>query len=269
MYIILYRKLNLVNYKKITQFYEPYPTINNKRLESSVFPFKSITLKGIIKIIIFSITFFYIKSFIYPILIDNLTSNMLKIHVIGSVLTYFIGNIFNESFDYIVKDINFNLFQNINTFDLNKNLNNNMESEGSSKRGESSKAGESSKQGRVITDSDYESDSEYESSTKNPHPYSDQNEDGESDISKLINANLPEFEKVTKTLTNDELVDVMGVIDYAREEYRASNVPSAKTQIENLNVKENICASQLEENLKDKETVKDKGKGKAKEQDDT
>ena len=99
MYIILYRKLNLVNYKKITQFYEPYPTINNKRLESSVFPFKSITLKGIIKIIIFSITFFYIKSFIYPILIDNLTSNMLKIHVIGSVLTYFIGNIFNESFD--------------------------------------------------------------------------------------------------------------------------------------------------------------------------
>ena len=275
MYIILYRKLYLVNYKKTTQVPDPSPTVNITRLESSIFPFKSITLKGIIKIIIFSITFFYIKSFIYPILIDNLTSNMLKIHVIGSVLTYFIGNIFNESFDYIVKDINFNLFQNINTFDLNKNLNNNMESEGSSKRGESSKAGESyktgesSKQGRVITDSDYESDSEYESSTKNPHPYSDQNEDGESDISKLINANLPEFKKVTKTLTNDELVDVMGVIDYAREEYRASNVPSAKTQIENLNIKENICASQLEENLKDKETVKDKGKGKAKEQDDT
>jgi len=144
-----------------------------------------------------------------------------------------------------------------------------MESGESSKAGESSKTRESSKQSRVITDSDYESESEDESksSTKNPHHYSDQNEDGESDISKLINANLPEFKKVTKTLTNDELVDVMEVIDYAREEYISSNVPSAKTQIENLNIKENICASQLEENLKEEENKKDKGKGK--EKDDT
>jgi hypothetical protein len=38
-----------------------------------------------------------------------------------------------------------------------------------------------------------------------------------------------------------------------REEYLKSNVPSAKSQVENLNIKENLCASQIEENVKDRD----------------
>src|SRR6185436_7671123 len=266
IYVTIHTNYNLVNYKKIFIFSNPLPPSRGTTLESSFISFKSITLKGILKIIIFSMTFFYVKSFIYPFLIDHITNDLLKIHVICSMLTYLIGNVFNESLDYIVKDIDLNLFKNINKYDVNKDLNNNMET------GESSKTEECSKQDRVITDSDYESDSytkDPEHYSKDPNDYSDQHEDRESNVSKLINANLPEFKKVTETLTNDELVEVMETIDYAKEEYKRSNVPSAKAQIENLNIKENICASQLEENLEDKgkgkeveETPKNKGKGK-------
>jgi len=266
--------INLKNFNffyKISKFnFEVLPK-NPNILESSFFPFKSITLKGLIKIIFFSITIYIIKSFIYPILIEHLTEDLFQIHVICSVITFLLTNIFNESLDYIIKDVDLNSFKNLNIFNPNKDLTNNMEKGESSKMGESSKTressraeessktGESSKAGRVITDSDYESDSS--SSTKKNHPYTDQTytEEGETNVSRLINANLPEFKETVKRLTNEEIVETMNVIEDAKEEYYISKVPSAKVQIENLNIKEDICASQLEENLSEKDT---KGKGK-------
>ena len=233
-------------------------------LQSNFIPFKSITLKGILKIIIFSIIIFYTKSFIYPILIKHITDNLLQIHIIYSIIAFLMGSLLNEAFDYIIKDITLDSFKNVNVFNPNKDLINNMKRGESSKMGESSKAGESptgesSKRRRIITDSDYESGSD--SSTKNFHPYSDQHytEDTETKGSKLVNSNLPEFKETLESLTNEEIVETMDIIDTMKEEYKKSNVPSAKAQIQNLNIKENLCASQLEENLTD---VDSKGKGK-------
>jgi len=184
--------------------------------------------------------------------------HLLELHVIGSLLIFLIANIFNESLDYIIKDTKIDSLKITNTFDPNKDITNNMKSGESSKMGESSKE-ESSKDGRIITDSDFESDSD--SSTKKNQPYTNQtdSENGEVNVSRLINSNLPEFKDTLKSLTNEEITETMNVIDYAKEEYYRSKVPSAKTQIENLNIKEGLCASQLEENLKDKDN---KGKGK-------
>ena len=71
---------------------------------------------------------------------------------------------------------------------------------------------------------------------------------------------MVQFKETLKKLNNDELVETLNVIDYMREEYYRSKVPSAKEQIENLNQKEDLVASQIEENVKEKDS---KGKGKA------
>jgi hypothetical protein len=237
----------------------PTPVMKSVVLESSFFPFKSITLRGILKILFFSIVLFYMKSFIYPFIVQYITNNLLHAHILCSFLTFLISSTFNETLDYIVKDVNSDFFKKTNFFNPEKDSTNNMKVGESSKMGESSKAGESSKSGRIITDSDYESGSD--SSIKKYHPYTDQIEegDGETNTSKLVNSNLPEFKETVKSLTNEEIVETMNTIDCMREEYQKSNVPSAKSQIENLNIKEGICASQLEENLTEKDY---KGKGK-------
>jgi hypothetical protein len=256
IFIGIYITLTIIN---IFGSYNSPPYINTIILESSFFPFKSITLRGILKILFFSIALFYIKSFIYPIIIQHVTENLLHAHILCSLLTFLISSTFNETLDYIVKDIDSDFLKKINPFNIEKDLTNSMKTGESSKAGESSKTGESSKGDRVITDSDYEYESD--SSSKNYHPYPDQTdeEDGETNTSKLVNSNLPEFKETLKSLTNEEIVETMNVIDCMREEYQKSNVPSAKTQIENLNIKEEICANQLEENLTEKDH---KGKGK-------
>jgi len=220
-------------------------------------PFKSITIRGIIKTIIIATVIFVCKVSVYPILKEYMLNYLLELHIIFSILIFLTANIFNESFDYITKDINIDSLKKINLFDPNKDITNSMKS------GESSKTGESSKSGRVITDSDYESDS----STKDKHPYVNQAdyENQEANVSKLVNSNLPAFKETLKSLSNEEIIETMNVIDYMKEEYYKSKVPSAKVQIENLNVKEGICANQLEQNLAEG----DKPKGKGKEIEDT
>jgi hypothetical protein len=53
----------------------------------------------------------------------------------------------------------------------------------------------------------------------------------------------------------------MNTIDIMKTEYYNSKVPSAKTQIEILNTKEDLVAKQIEENLNTTDSD-DKGKGK-------
>jgi len=130
----------------------------------------------------------------------------------------------------------------------------------SSKTGEASKVGESSKStGRVITDSDYESESDSSTKKVPSDSYQSDREDNEEDVSKLVNSNLPEFEKTLKHLTNEELVETINTIDIMRTEYYNSKVPSAKTQIDILNTKEDLVAKQISENFS---TTDSESKGK-------
>jgi len=120
-------------------------------LESSFNPFKSITLKGLCKVIIISIILYFVKSHLYTIS-QHLENNMLSMQVFFSALAFLIGCTLNETFDYLIKDLNINLFDK-KLVDITKDLTHSMKSGESSKTGgESSKTGgESSKSGRVIT----------------------------------------------------------------------------------------------------------------------
>lgn len=246
-------KINTLN---ISYIGNTFSLPNNKTivLESSFFSFKSITLKGIIKVIIISIVLYYSKIYIYPYIIQHYKEQLLAAHICFSALGFITSCMLNDICDYMIKDIDLDFLKKRNFFNVDKHLTNSMNS------GESSKAGESSKPGRIITDSDYESGSD--NSTKDYHKYTDQydKEDGEANVSKLVNSNIPEFKKTLKNLNDDELVETLNVIDYMREEYYRSKVPSAKEQIESLNHKENLVASQIEENVNNKDS---KGKGKA------
>jgi NADH-ubiquinone oxidoreductase chain 3 len=227
--------LNISHISNISQYSAPLSD-KNITLESGIIPFKSITLKGIMKIIIMSIIIYYIRPYIHNIF-NYYLDDLLTLHVISSVISILVSLSCNDMYDYITKDTN--LFEKTNISNINH-----ME------EGESSKTGESSKStGRVITDSDYESGSD--SSTKKLHPdsYPSDREDNEENVSRLVNSNLPEFEKTLKHLTNEELVETMNTIDIMKTEYYNSKVPSAKTQIEILNTKEDLIAKQIEENL--------------------
>jgi NADH-ubiquinone oxidoreductase chain 3 len=258
-------KINTLNISHISNISHYSTPLSDKNiiLESSIIPFKSITLNGVIKVIIMSIIIYYIRPYIHNIF-NHYLNDLLTLHVISSVISLIISLSCNDMYDYIIKDIN--LFEKTNISNINH-----MEQGESSKTGESSKVGESSKAresskntGRVITDSDYESDSD--SSTKNLHPdsYQSDKEDNEENVSRLVNSNLPEFEKTLKHLTNEELVETMNTIDIMKTEYYNSKVPSAKTQIEILNTKEDLVAKQIEENLN---TTNSDNKGKGKEVD--
>jgi NADH-ubiquinone oxidoreductase chain 3 len=258
-------KINTLNISHISNISQSSTSISDKNiiLESSIIPFKSITLKGVIKVIIISIMVYYLKPYIHNIF-HHFINDLLTLHVLSSVISLIISLSCHDMYDYIIKDIN--LLEKINISNINY-----MEQGESSKMGESSKGGstntgeswkvgESSKStGRVITDSDYESDSD--SSTKKVHSdsYQSDREDNEEDVSKLVNSNLPEFEKTLKHLTNEELVETMNTIDIMRTEYYNSKVPSAKTQIDILNTKEDLVAKQISENFS---TTDSESKGK-------
>jgi len=234
-------------------------------LESSIFPFKSITLKGILKAITLGIIIYFFKTLLYPIIIEHITDNLFQVCTIFSLLTYLLSSSLNESLDYIIKDTNFDSLKKIKIKSVEKDLTNSMEKGESSKMGEkageSSKSGESSKRGRIISDSDYESDSDSSPRKRfNSNPEPSDSDPKESRGSKLVNSNLPEFKENLERLTNEEIVETMDVIDCMKEEYKKSGVPSAKSELEKLSIKEDLCARQLEENFKEDNNSKGKGK---------
>jgi len=258
-------KINTLNISHISNISQSSTSISDKKivLESSIIPFKSITLKGVIKVILISIIVYYLKPYIHSIF-HHFIDDLLTLHVLSSVISLIISLSCHDMYDYIIKDINLlekTNISNINYMERGESSKGGSTNTGeSSKTGEASKVGESSKStGRVITDSDYESESDSSTKKVPSDSYQSDREDNEEDVSKLVNSNLPEFEKTLNHLTNEELVETMNTIDIMRTEYYNSKVPSAKTQIDILNTKEDLVAKQISENFS---TTDSESKGK-------
>ena len=135
-------------------------------------------------------------------------------------------------------------------------------------QGRSSKSNDSASKytGRAITDADYESASSPENHDKNYNSDSDSNE---ALVSKYINQNIETFKANLNTLTNEELVETLDIIEDMIGEYKRSNVPSAEQQILILEEKHHNAVEQLEKNMHESENSniqqdenKNKGKGK-------
>jgi hypothetical protein len=225
-------------------------TFSNEILESTFNPLKLITRKKLAIAFFLPIFIYTLKIYILPLLINLLTPLNFLAYGIFGILSLIISSMilfFLEEKLLIIGD-NLKSLEDLKQFVLNF-----MNS-----KGESSKSGEqSSRRGRVITDSDYESDN----SNKRFHsPINEiETDDIESNVSKLINSDLPIFTKCIKNLSNEEIAETLNTIDYMKEQYKKSNVPSAKGQIVELSIKEGVCMNQLEKNLSN-EDVKGKGK---------
>ena len=132
---------------------------------------------------------------------------------------------------------------------------------GTSSTAEPSNSSGKKPEGRVITDSDFESESE-----KSWGGYSSDSDPNESEVSKLIYSS--DFNARVSRLSKPELQDVISTIDFMKESYRQSKVPSANEQIKSLIQKEEICFKALDDKLREENNHQkndDKGKGKEKE----
>jgi hypothetical protein len=120
---------------------------------------------------------------------------------------------------------------------------------------------------RVITYSDYEYDSgvsEYNPDDYNGEDYTEifkreqalaEAASNESDVSKTINSD--NFKENIKKLDTDKLEEVLNTIDYMKDNYYATKVPSAKEQIGILEIKEMQCIEEIEARMAEGQ---DKGK---------
>jgi hypothetical protein len=132
---------------------------------------------------------------------------------------------------------------------------------------------------RVITYSDYEYDSvsEYNPDDYNGEDYTEifkkeqalaEAASKESDVSKTINSD--NFKENIKKLDTDKLEEVLNTIDYMKDNYYATKVPSAKEQIGILEIKEMQCIDEIQARMaegQDKGKEVDRGENNLKEED--